>query len=260
MKRHSFFVLLLAVAISSYSQNLTVNPGFEAWDGLSKPVGWTTSQNCLKDSVFIKSGDYSCRHEGGTSSKYMGQTISVRPGVSYKLTFFYRTDITDNGNGCRIWCYWKDTDGAGISDPSTNAILRPSKYLKSEAWDQFTTEATAPPEAVEFYLEVRTYPNSVTYWDDFVFEESVMTENSEKLETLPLIYPNPVSHKLIIRGIQNIQHIGIYSYTGKSVWSSHFEGEDLITIPVSHFNNGIYIICIQTRDRVISHKFIKRGE
>jgi len=257
MKRDVFFVLLLAMAISSYSQNLTVNPGFESWDEISKPAGWTTSQNCLKDSVIINSDDYSCRHEGGTSSKYLGQTISVTPGVHYNLSFFYRTEITDNGNGCRIWCYWKDIDGAGISDPSTDAILRPSKYLKSDVWDQFSTYATAPPEAAAFYLEVRTYPNSITYWDDFVFEETVATKNTEKLVTLPLIYPNPVSNNLIISGIQNVKQIDIYRYTGKSVWSSRFNCEGIITIPVGHFDDGIYVICILTRDSVISRKFIK---
>lgn len=74
MKRAIFFVLFLSMELLSFSQNLIVNPGFETWEKINKPVGWTTTQNCLKDSVCINSGNYSCRHEGGTTTKYLGQS------------------------------------------------------------------------------------------------------------------------------------------------------------------------------------------
>ena len=74
MKRVIFFVLLTNISLISFSQNLVLNAGFEIWEKSNKPAGWTTAQNCLKDSVYIKSGSYSCRHEGGT--KYLGQTLS----------------------------------------------------------------------------------------------------------------------------------------------------------------------------------------
>jgi hypothetical protein len=63
MKRVIFFVLLINVSLLSFPQNLIVNPGFETWEKLNKPAGWTTAQSCLKDSVSINSGNYSCfRH------------------------------------------------------------------------------------------------------------------------------------------------------------------------------------------------------
>ena len=106
MKRTTFFVLLLSVELTLISQNLVVNPGFETWEKTIKPSGWTTTQNCLKDSVYIKTGSYSCRHSGGTSTaKYLGQTVGVVPGKQYNLSFYYKTEITGTGNGCRIWCY-----------------------------------------------------------------------------------------------------------------------------------------------------------
>jgi hypothetical protein len=102
MKRSIFFVLLTIVSHHSFSQNLIINPGFEKWDKLYKPTSWTVAQNCLKDSSYIRSGNYSCRHEGGT--KYLGQFLPVNPDKKYRLSFFYRTIINGTGNGCRIWC------------------------------------------------------------------------------------------------------------------------------------------------------------
>ncbi len=258
MKRDVSIVLLLIFFLRAYSQNLVVNPGFESWDKISKPSGWATCQSCQKDSAFINSDNYSCRHEGGTSSKYLGQTISVTPLVHYTLSFFYRNEITENGNGCRIWCYWKDIDGVNISDPATDPILRPSKYLKKDVWDQFSADMTAPSGAVSFYLEVRTYPNSITYWDDFVFEETTVSKNTESLAAKLLIYPNPVSNNLIINGIQNVQQIDIFEFTGTLIWSSDFDGEEIITIPVNQLQDGIYIISIHTSDMILCRKFIKK--
>jgi hypothetical protein len=259
MKRAIIIVLLLTLETAMFSQNLVGNPGFETWEKTTKPYGWNTAQNCLKDSVYIKSGSYSCRHEGGTSTRYLGQTISVIPGNQYMLSFFYKTQITGNGNGCRIWCYWKDSAGNSISDPSTDAILRPSKYLKSDTLQQFSISITAPSQAVTFYLEVRTYPNSIAYWDDFVLEETVATGEPAISESFLKIYPNPASNYLIISNIQNMQHIDIQSLTGICVWSSYFSGEETITIPVSELSDGLYIISIRTNEKLIIRKFVKKA-
>ncbi len=254
MKRVIFFVLLTNVGLVSFSQNLIVNPGFEIWEKSTKPSGWTTAQNCVKDSVNIKSGTYSCRHEGGT--KYLGQTLSVAPGKQFRLSFFYKTEITLNGNGCRIWCYWKDLEGNNITDLSTDDILRPSKYLKSEIWQQFLVDLPAPSGASSFYLELRTYQNSVAYLDDFIFEENMTTFNPEKKLPDITVYPNPAHDYLSISNLNNLQHIDIQSITGVNLWSSSFSGEPHVTIPVSGLKDGLYIINIITSDKNITRKFI----
>jgi hypothetical protein len=175
MKRAVIFVLLLSMELIVHSQNLVANPGFEKWQTITRPEGWSVTQNCQKDSVSFQSGIYSCLHFGGTTSaKYLGQTIPVIPRKQYRLSLLYKTAVTGTGNGCRIWCYWKDEAGNSITDASTDDILRPSKYLKSDTWQPFSTEViAAPSNAASFYLEVRTYQNSITNWDDFVFEEYI---------------------------------------------------------------------------------------
>lgn len=255
MKRVIFFVHLTCVSLVSQAQNLVINPGFEKWEKTSKPYGWTTAQSCVKDSVFIRSGTYSCRQEGGT--KYLGQSVAVIPGKRYRLSFFYKTQTTGSGNGCRMWCYWKDNGGNNITDILTDDILRPSKYLRSDTWQQSEANIAAPASASGFYLEVRTYQNSVTYFDDFVFEENLSTLNPE--ETFPemRIYPNPAHDYLIINNIKSLQHIDILSLTGDYVWSSSYGGEQNVTITVSGLADGLYIVKIWTSDKFITRKFTK---
>jgi len=261
MKKAIFFVLLLALELASFSQNLVANPGFETWGKITKPSGWTTAQNCLKDSSFIISGNYSCLHSGGATSRSdLGQTIAVLPGKEYALSFYYKTVITSSGNGARIWCYWKDAEGNSITDPSTDALLRPSKYMKSDTWQQVSISIAAPPEAVSFYLEARTYSNSIAYWDDFAFEENVVTYDPEEKQSYIKVYPNPAHEYLIISNIQSLQYIDIKDFTGICRWSSGFSGEQTVTIPVSGLPDGLYIISIRTTDKLITRKFIKKAD
>jgi hypothetical protein len=255
MKRVIFFMLLTCVSLLSFSQNLVLNAGFELWEKSNKPAGWTTAQNCLKDSIYVKSGGYSCRHEGGT--KYLGQTLTIVPDKQYRLTFFYKTIITGSGNGCRIWCYWKNSEGSTMTDPPTDDILRPSKYLKSDTWQQFVVDITAPANSASFYLEIRTYQNSISFFDDFVFEENMATYTAqEKLSDIK-IYPIPASDFLNINYVSGLQQISIQSLSGKILSSSGFNGEQMVRIPVSGLADGIYIISIKTTKGVFVKKFIK---
>jgi hypothetical protein len=257
MKRVIFFVLLTIVGYRAFSQNLAVNPGFEKWDKLNKPAGWSVAQNCLKDSVYICSGNYSCRHEGGT--KYLGQILPVNSDKKYRLSFFYRTTITGSGNGSRIWCYWKDTDGINITDINTDNILRPSKYLKSDSWQQFSAEFSAPAGAASFYLEVRTYSNSISYFDDFVFEENIATSAPEYERSKIRVYPNPADNYLTIYNISDIKHIDIIDLSGITILSLNCSREKSVNIPISDFPNGIYVIRLHSAGKIITRRFIKNN-
>jgi hypothetical protein len=256
MKRVIFFVLLTNISLLTFSQNLVINAGFELWEKSNKPAGWTTAQNCLKDSTNVNSGSYSCRHEGGT--KYLGQTVPIVPEKQYMLTFFYKTAITGSGNGCRIWCYWKNSEGINMTDPATDNILRPSKYLKSDTWQQFSADITSPANSASFYLEIRTYQNSVAYFDDFVFEENVATYTAQEKPPELVLYPNPATDYLIISNISDIKHIYIQSITGTIMWSAGSGKEQAVTVPVSGFVDGMYFVRILTTDKIIIRKFIKK--
>jgi hypothetical protein len=260
MKRALFFTLLHVIGNTLLSQNMVVNSGFETWDKISRPAGWIHIENCMKDSLSAFSGKYSCLHSGGTSSASdLGQTISVYPGKDYNMSLHFRTSITSSGNGARIWCYWKDKEGNSINDPETDAILRPSKYMKSEVWQKFSINIKAPPEATALYLEVRTYPNSITFWDEISFEERIVTNISEISFSEIVLYPNPSVDYLNINSKYLMQHIIIQTVNGITVRSSDFPEIEKTSIPVSWLKDGLYIVKIKVSGRWIIRKFIKQS-
>jgi len=256
MKRFFTFVLFCIPAIYSHSQNLATNPGFEVWQKINKPTGWTTALGCLKDSAVISSGTYSCKQSTTTESKEVGQLMPVTAGSQYRISFWYRNDPAGTGNGCRIWSNWKDADGNSISDETSLPLLH-SGYLKSEIWIKYSVDVITPANASHFNLILRTLPNSVTYWDDIVFEESVPTFNIEFGYEDIRIYPNPANKYLTISNIQNVQHIDIQTFTGISIWTHSNLAEEVIMIPVSDFKDGVYIIRMSVNGRIIIRKFIK---
>lgn len=252
MKRALFFVLFSFICICLFPQNQVNNEGFEIWAKTNNPTGWTNKQGCLKDSVFVLSGKYSCRQTGTSDSKDLGQKIIVSGGKQYRFSFFYNTDTTNTGNGCRIWCSWLDENGNDID------VLH-SGFMKSDEWQQFENDITSPSGAVYFYLLVRTLPNSITYWDNFSFKEKIVSYNHENIFPETNIYPNPAHHYLNINNSQEIQHIDIISLTGIKFWSSDFSGETDVTIPLSGIPDGLYIIEIMTTNRIITRRFIKKS-
>lgn len=237
------------------AQNLVVNPGLEIWGSTGKPSDWANTQNCLKDSDFVKSGVYACRQDGVTTSRDLGQRVIVSPGKHYRFSFFFKTGSTTTGNGCRLWCEWLDGAKTSINDPSSLVVLH-SVYMKSEVWQQFSCDLTSPENAAYFYLLVRTLPSSVTYWDDFVFEESFPTSNNEIQSSEIKVYPNPAHNFLNISNLNNIQRIEIQSLAGVAIWSSNYNSEENVVIPVSGFPKGIYFIRVQTSDGMSTKKII----
>lgn len=252
MKRALFFVLLINMEQILLSQNLVTNPGFEIWNKPDKLASWTNIQGCLKDSAFVFSGDYSCRQEAATLSRDLGQKYVVRPDAQYRFSFFYKTGIETTGNGCRVWCSWLDNSQAAIADPVIH-----SGFMKSGEWLKYEVAVTSPAEAGYFYLLVRTLPNSVTYWDDFVFEEDIVSSASDSKAPEIKIYPNPAHNYLTISNLNDLQQIDIQDITGKIVWSEKLQEEEQITIPVSQLPNGIYLIKIITKDEISVRRFIK---
>ncbi|GEM_PF-1621486 len=259
MKKVASFVLFCFAASHSLSQNLTVNAGFETWQKINKPAGWTTALACTKDSVIVLTGSYSCRQNTTTDSKEIGQIITVQPGLQYILSFWYRNDPSAAGNGCRIWSNWRDADGNSITDDTSLPYLH-SGYLKSDSWKQYTAEVTAPANAFFLNLVLRTLPNSVTYWDDIVFRENIPTGMSEPENDNIIAYPNPANNYLNISNLHNIQHIDIQTITGIRMVSEKINGEENISVSLSGFKNGVYIICLYSNGNIRFKKFIKVSE
>jgi len=252
MKRALFFVLLIYMEQILLSQNLVLNPGFEIWNKPDKLASWTNIQGCLKDSAFVFSGDYSCRQEATTLSRDLGQKFVVKPDAQYRFSFFYKTGIETSGNGCRVWCSWLDNSQVAIADPVIH-----SGFMKSGEWLKYEVSVTSPAEAGYFYLLVRTLPNSVTYWDEFLFEEDIVSSVSDSRVPEITIYPNPAHNYLTISNLNNLQQIDIQSIAGIVVWSEIMRGEEQISIPVFQLPDGIYFVRVISDGKLMTYKFIK---
>jgi hypothetical protein len=256
MKRAAYFILLFSINFICSAQNLVVNPGFEVWNKITKPDGWTTALGCLKDSMNILSESYSCRQEATTESRDLKQKISVYEGKTYRVSLFYKTSTGATGNGCRVWCSWLDSTNNELEDPLSKTLLH-SNYLKSETWHEYSADVIAPAGAIYFNFLVRTLPNSVTWWDDFVFEDEIATASKETPGSSVKIFPNPVSDYLTIKSAENLQHIAILNLSGATVWSSGFSVESSVRISISSLQKGIYIIRITYSGKMITKKIIK---
>jgi hypothetical protein len=259
MKRILSFMLYAVLTLNLHSQNLLVNPGFETWQKLNKPTGWTTALGCLKDSALILSGNYSCRQAATAESRELGQIISVTGGNLYRIAFWYRNETGETGNGCRLWSNWKDVEGNVIDDDVSLPLLH-SGFLNSDGWKQYSADVSAPLTATHFNLIIRTLPNSLTYWDDIFFEEIVPTNMNEGCADNLWIYPNPATDYLNIRNMRHIQFIDILSITGIKILSREINGEESLMIPLAGFKDGIYIISLYGTGRRSYIKFMKTSD
>jgi hypothetical protein len=259
MKRAIFFVLCYCTLQTISSQNLVLNPGFESWETPTKPEYWTISQNCESSSAFIISGVYSCKHSGtATDRSDLSQIIPVTAGKEYRLSYYCRTEAPGTASGARIWCSWKNVSGAEIADPATKPVLQPTSYIKNITFQQYSLTTVAPAGAVSFNLEFRTYKNSSAWWDDIVFEESIITDISDSDVDLIKIYPNPASNYLHIKNLCDLQYIDILTITGTVLYSQNYSGGNEITIPVSNFPEGLFVIRMRTSDKTFYRKFIRK--
>lgn len=256
MKRTVFFLLLVFLVTTSHSQNLVVNPGLETWTSATNPAGWASSEGCAMEATVRNSGVYSCMQTGGsTDSKNMNQTITVEPGKDYSFSVYLLTGASTTGNGGRIFCKWLNT-GVDVTDETSKAIMQ-TPYLKNTSWQQYSFTVKAPPTATTFLLQVRTLSNSVTYWDDFVFQEGISTGIIDNSRTIPIIYPVPADDYLFIRNVSGIKYLEILDHSGTVFKSVASPGESEFSIYVGDLAEGLYILRIRYQGRVESRKFLK---
>ena len=258
MKRAILLICFLCILSDCLSQNLVINPGFENWDKLTKPTGWTTATKCIKDSVDIKSGKYSCSLVSSTSdTKYLGQLINVVPGKQYSLSFYFKTIIVNKEHGFRIRCDWKDINGNSVSDTASNKILQPTAYIGSETWQLFSLVIRAPLNAVKFNLEVRAYQNTTAYFDDFEFTQTIETNTTKDFASESAFFCDYNSNTLHVKYFARKIQIEIMNLSGHVLLSANFNNEPETVISAQSFPSGIYIFRIKTGNKYITGKFIK---
>ncbi|HEX2967599.1 MAG TPA: T9SS type A sorting domain-containing protein [Bacteroidales bacterium] len=256
MKRFLFFLLISSQPVISQSQNLVINPGLELWTSSTKPTSWTVAEGCSAESTVIKSGTFSCiQNAGPNGSRNLGQNISVTAGKDYSLSLYYITGANTTGNGGRVWCKWLNSNNAEVSDPASEEQIQ-SGFLKSDSWKQYSVSVKAPESAVTFFLQVRSLPNSITYWDDFVFEETIATGTDNDYSPEIILYPVPVENQLYLKNSGEKSTAEIIDLTGTVIKTEKTTG-DLTIIQTGELVPGIYFIRIRTGNKIVIKRFAK---
>lgn len=94
------------------------------------------------------------------------------------------------------------------------------------------------------------FDNLISYDD----EEVVINETVNPAPAHVKIYPNPVSSRLMIEGLNNIEFIGVYSMNGSFV--KQVNGQSFVD--VAGLRPGFYLLKIYTNNNVYSARFIKQ--
>ena len=250
----------------SFGQEMLLNGGLENWDDDTSPTSWTKAESITK-STEAHSGSFSAFRNGGGSTKDLSQTITgVTSGESYTISFWYKTTEGDETN-VRIWCNWKSGDTnvyhvGDANDRSEDPLRGPQDgYLDNNGgvWSKHEVTVTAPEGVDAFYYEVRSYSNSLTYFDDLSFVKnataSVKNNAIEGFKT----YPNPITDKefTISSNSSYTKQVAIFSVIGKKVFATSFSGLKK-NLDVSSINSGIYILKVTENGKTATKKLVIR--
>jgi hypothetical protein len=72
------------------------------------------------------------------------------------------------------------------------------------------------------------------------------------------IYPNPANSKIVINSVVPFSNIEIWSLTGNLVFSKEFNQGNLAEVAVGNMPPGMYIVCIESKNRKFNQKLIIR--
>lgn len=86
------------------------------------------------------------------------------------------------------------------------------------------------------------------------FQEEVGIDIYDK--DMLIIYPNPAKESVNIEGV-DIRSITIYSSVGKEIYHQTMNGENMMTIDLSHIPNGLYMIVVKRGNDLVYKKLVK---
>lgn len=267
MKTSRFIVFLLFVGTSlwGFSQTI-VNGSFEEWSDScawdSPPIGWTSFSNNTNGpdqrgiycdgNITPFDGDhymglFGCAGFGITMEGAEQQVTGLTVGDSYTVSFYaIACDYTSYTVDLKVWAY---IDSVPVFE---------SYYLiKNEPWKhyQFSFVAEDTTAELAFLTSDWGYHCAVASVgiDQVTIHEGVGISEESNLNFD--IYPNPVSERLFIGNIEELnKHIQIIDVSGNVVVETFVQNEG---IDVSLLESGLYFLRLKERNSS-AQPFIKR--
>jgi len=162
-----------------------------------------------------------------------------------------------------IYTVWAiASDGQGNTDStSVNFEVADNSDCGAPAWNASTTYSTAETVVThigsawknKWYANPGEEPGANQVWEHIMDCIPTQSKTIEKNDII--IYPNPAKEYVNIKG-NNISEIIIYNINSQIIYKNNII-DDNISIDLKHYNKGVYIIKIVSKDNIIINKLIK---
>ena len=173
-KKYTLTLLMtLCLTVASFGQEMMLNGGLEIWNNTTRPTDWTTYQNITQESSEKHGGSFSAKQTKGDSGgykKFIQNIPSTIVGESYTVSFWYKI-APDAGSVVKMWSNFRDSGGAFLDGTTDDITLD----VNGNVWTKYEETVIAPATSVKFWFELRTYRNTIVYFDDLSFVRNPFT-------------------------------------------------------------------------------------
>ena len=246
-----------ADVVSIYS-DAYANIGFDNFD-----AGWcggaaTTQVQIAGNNTLRKNTGVVCH---GIDFQTNRQNLTDFTHVHFD---FYITDTDLTGDVFNFKLVHFGGTGAEVSSLEVNINGGTTPQLVANQWVSVDVPITALGGVVAGNLNrsdiaqigiTTAMVDNVWYDNIYLHKNTVLSSDSFNVSSVKL-YPNPTSNILNIEANGNVQNVIVYNVLGQEVMNRETNGTS-ISLDVSSFNNGIYVIKTLIDGNVSSTKFIK---
>ena len=263
-----FFTIMMIASISGYSQVFLLQEFFN--DTVNLPPTWTTID---------KDGDgHNWRiNKSGTnayavSDSWMSGVVGMLTPENYLVS--PRIDLTGYSGTVKLRYTIQISDPVMVEEHYKVAVSTTGNKVadfKDIVMEETCTEADYYenlPEWKEHLVDLTPYIGQNIYltWCHFnctnmyqIFLDSIQVSYSTNLgladfeKSKVTAYPNPVNDKLLISGSFENAQVQLFTSDGRPVYQSAKKTKQTF-VDVSRFENGVYILKINTQKEVFTEK------
>jgi hypothetical protein len=230
----------------------TMITGTAPWTDYTVQVDVTYISN-MNGGILLRARNLSLGNDGS----------SAQAGTDFLQGYYVNIDRSAVilGKQNYSWTQLKSVPGNYVS--SKKYTLKASIIgadIKVYVDDVLVMEYTDPNPFVTGRPGLRVHSTEV-YFDNFkvtVYDDNVSSVNELHIsENDIFIHSNPIDAMLSIHNISNFSDIEIYNMNGQKIYHSQLNGENNLTLDVSNYQGGFYLLKLTSGDKSIVRKFIK---
>jgi len=168
--------------------------------------------------------------------------VTFSKDMSDPSTFVSDFTVKVNGSAVTINTVALGTDTKVVVIELNNAVATGDVILLSYAG----TDVTSTDGGVLAAITDQTVTNNSTY------------TGISRSEVNYTVYPNPCTDQLVIKTSQKVKMVRIFDMTGKAIYERNNISGFIISIPVSNWSNGFYMLSVTTDQSSVIQKIVKK--